>query len=180
MPIRTGSTATKRWPRLCEQLSCQLVSGCSRLPRQSRAPVASIFVACAWYCRCSARRDKGNANIRPSYGSVASVRCGRTARPLRLGQAATPKTWWTKARWAGMSSLGTARTCPFASVAMASTPARVRSPSGPKALKAEHRPCSALDAAVVLLDQVVQPLPAAVPDERQSLPSRFISCSAPG
>ena len=31
------------------------------------------------------------------------------------------------------------------------------SPSGPKALKAEHRPCSTLDPAVVLLDQVVEP-----------------------
>ena len=27
-------------------------------------------------------------------------------------------------------------------------------PCGPKALKAEHRPCSALDAAVVLLDRI--------------------------
>ena len=37
------------------------------------------------------------------------------------------------------------------------------SPSGPEVLKAEHRPCSALDPAVVLLDQVVEPLPTPVP-----------------
>ena len=43
------------------------------------------------------------------------------------------------------------------------------SPSGPEALKAEHRPCSALDPAVVLLDQVVEPLPAAVPGEAPQL-----------
>jgi hypothetical protein len=43
---------------------------------------------------------------------------------LSAEQAARPN----KARWAGMSSLGTARTCPFASIAMVSTPARVRRP----------------------------------------------------
>ena len=46
--------------------------------------------------------------------------------PLSFDQAARPKTWWTKARWAGMSLAGTARTCPLASIAIASTPASVR------------------------------------------------------
>ena len=31
-----------------------------------------------------------------------------------------------KGRWAGLSSLGAARTCPLASIAIASTPANVR------------------------------------------------------
>ena len=58
-------------------------------------------------------------------GSVALA--DRTsAGPLSFTQAASPKIWWTKARWAGMSSPGTARTCPLASIAIASTPARVR------------------------------------------------------
>ena len=46
--------------------------------------------------------------------------------PLPSDQTARPKTWWTKARWAGMSLAGTARTCPLASIAIASTPASVR------------------------------------------------------
>ncbi len=41
-------------------------------------------------------------------------------------QVARPKTWWTKARWAEMSLTGTARCCPLASIAMASTLASVR------------------------------------------------------
>jgi hypothetical protein len=52
-----------------------------------------------------------------------------------------------------------ARTCPFAGVAMASTPAQGAS-SGREALKAEHRTGSVFDPTVVLLDQVVEPLPA--------------------
>ena len=51
---------------------------------------------------------------------------GRAARRLRPAQAARPKIWCTKARCAGMSPLGTARTCPLASIAIASIPASVR------------------------------------------------------
>jgi hypothetical protein len=46
--------------------------------------------------------------------------------PPPLGQAARPKIWCTKARWAGRSLVGTARTCPLPSIAMASMPASVR------------------------------------------------------
>src|SRR3712207_1155337 len=42
-------------------------------------------------------------------------------------------------------------------------------PSGPEALKAEHRPGSALDPAVVLLDRVVQPAAAPVAREAPEL-----------
>src|SRR5215217_7225956 len=51
---------------------------------------------------------------------------GRAARRLRPAQAARPKIWCTKDRCAGMSSLGTARTWPLASIAIASMPASVR------------------------------------------------------
>ena len=51
---------------------------------------------------------------------------GRAARRLRPAQAVRPKICCTKARCAGMSSLGTARTCPLASIAIASMPASVR------------------------------------------------------
>ena len=51
---------------------------------------------------------------------------GRAARRLRPAQAARPKICCTKACCAGMSSLGTARTCPLASIAIASMPANVR------------------------------------------------------
>ena len=47
-------------------------------------------------------------------------------RPALSDQAARPKTRWTKARWAGLSFPGTARTCSLASIVTASTPARVR------------------------------------------------------
>src|SRR3954471_12403276 len=43
------------------------------------------------------------------------------------------------------------------------------SPRGPEALKAEHRPGLALNAAVILLDQVVEPAAAAVPGEAPEL-----------
>src|SRR4051812_36061799 len=43
------------------------------------------------------------------------------------------------------------------------------SPCGPEARKAEHRPGQALDAAVILLDQVVEPAAAAVPGEAPQL-----------
>ena len=46
--------------------------------------------------------------------------------PLPSDQTARPNTWWTRARCAGMSLAGTARTCPLASIAIASTPASVR------------------------------------------------------
>jgi hypothetical protein len=46
--------------------------------------------------------------------------------PSSSDQAARPKTRWTKARCAGTSLAGTRRTCPLASIAIASTPARVR------------------------------------------------------
>ncbi len=46
--------------------------------------------------------------------------------PASSDQAARPKTRWTKARCAGTSLAGTRRTCPLASIAIASTPARVR------------------------------------------------------
>jgi hypothetical protein len=42
-------------------------------------------------------------------------------------------------------------------------------PRRPEALETEHRPCPALDPAVVLLDQVVQPPPAPVADEAPQL-----------
>src|SRR4051794_8568871 len=42
-------------------------------------------------------------------------------------------------------------------------------PSRPEALKAEHRPGQALNAAVILLDPVVVPAPAAVPGEAPEL-----------
>src|SRR5215212_9685737 len=87
-------------------------------------------------------------------GSVALAGRGRTDRSFHLVQAARPKTWWTKARWAGMSLAGTARTCPLVSIAIASTPARVR-----RAVQKLPKPSmgsrSALDAPVVLLDPVV-------------------------
>ena len=51
---------------------------------------------------------------------------GRAARRLRPAQAVRPKICCTKARCAGMSPLGTARTCPLASIAIASMPASVR------------------------------------------------------
>src|SRR3954451_24734873 len=51
---------------------------------------------------------------------------GHAARRLRPAQAARPKICCTKARCAGMSPLGTARTCPLASIAIASMPASVR------------------------------------------------------
>jgi len=51
---------------------------------------------------------------------------GRAARRLRPAQAAKPKIWCTKDCCAGMSSLGTARTGPLASITIASMPASVR------------------------------------------------------
>src|SRR4051812_8973515 len=42
-------------------------------------------------------------------------------------------------------------------------------PSRPEALKAEHRPGQALNAAVILLDPVVEPAPAAVAGEAPEL-----------
>ena len=51
---------------------------------------------------------------------------GRAARRLRPAQAVRPKICCTKARCAGMSPRGTARTCPLASIAIASMPASVR------------------------------------------------------
>jgi hypothetical protein len=44
-----------------------------------------------------------------------------------------------------------------------------RPPRRPEALKAEHRPRSALHASVVLLDLVVEPAAAAVPGEAPEL-----------
>ena len=52
--------------------------------------------------------------------------CGRAPGLLRPDQAARPKSWWTKVRWAGRSLAGAARTWPLAGIAMASTPASVR------------------------------------------------------
>ncbi len=49
-----------------------------------------------------------------------------SAGPLSFNQAARPKTWWTKVRWADMASLGAARTWPLVSIAIASTPTKVR------------------------------------------------------
>src|SRR4051794_10224940 len=43
------------------------------------------------------------------------------------------------------------------------------SPRRPEARKAEHRPCLAFDAAVILLDPVVVPAPAAVAGEAPQL-----------
>src|SRR3954447_12270812 len=43
------------------------------------------------------------------------------------------------------------------------------SPRGPEALKAEHWPGQALHAAVILLDQVVEPAAAAVPGKAPEL-----------
>ena len=57
--------------------------------------------------------------------SVPSARRGRTARRPAC-HSETAETWCTKGSWAGMSLPGSARTCPLASIAMASTPARVR------------------------------------------------------
>ena len=52
-------------------------------------------------------------------------------------------------------------------------------PCGPEALKAEHRPGQALHAAVVLLDQVVDPAAPAVPGEAPQLaPARHLPESA--
>src|SRR5688572_10935010 len=59
-------------------------------------------------------------------GSVALAGHGRAEGPLRRDHAARPKTRWTKACCAGRSLARTARTCPSASIAIASTPARVR------------------------------------------------------
>src|SRR4051795_10110348 len=42
-------------------------------------------------------------------------------------------------------------------------------PSRPEALEPEHRPCLAFDAAVILLDPVVVPAPAAVAGEAPEL-----------
>jgi hypothetical protein len=42
-------------------------------------------------------------------------------------------------------------------------------PGGSEAPKARHRPGSALDAALVLLDRIVASLPAPVPGEAQKL-----------
>src|SRR5215213_3778225 len=42
-------------------------------------------------------------------------------------------------------------------------------PSRPEALEPEHRPCLAFDAAVILLDQVVEPAPAAMAGEAPEL-----------
>jgi hypothetical protein len=51
---------------------------------------------------------------------------GRAARRLRPAQAVRPKICCTKDRCAGMSPRGTARTCPLASITIASMPANVR------------------------------------------------------
>jgi hypothetical protein len=51
---------------------------------------------------------------------------GHAARRLRPAQAVMPKICCTKDRCAGMSPRGTARTCPLASIAIASMPASVR------------------------------------------------------
>jgi hypothetical protein len=59
-------------------------------------------------------------------GSVALAGHRHAGGPSCPGQAARPKSWWTKVRCAGMSSLGAARTCPLASIASASTPASAR------------------------------------------------------
>jgi len=52
---------------------------------------------------------------------------------------------------------------------MASTPARVCRALQNLPAVDKHRPCSALDPAVVLLDQVAEPLPAPVPGEAPQL-----------
>jgi hypothetical protein len=78
----------------------------------------------------------------------------------RPAQAAGPKGWRTKARRAGTSSLGAARTRPSASIASASTPARPA--SRPEAPEPRHGPRPALDAAVVLPDHAAVPAPAPV------------------
>ena len=59
-------------------------------------------------------------------GSVALAGLQASSGPLPSDQTARPNTWWTRARCAGMSLAGTARTCPLASIAIASTPASVR------------------------------------------------------
>jgi hypothetical protein len=67
---------------------------------------------------------------RREIAQYARFRCVRwpqaSSGPFSSDQAARPKAWWTKARCAGMSSLGTTRTCPLASIDMASTPASAR------------------------------------------------------
>ena len=72
------------------------------------------------------RRHGLTARLIAVEGSVALAADGRAAGPGCPGQAARPNTWWTKARCAGLSFAGTARTWPLASLAMASTPASVR------------------------------------------------------
>jgi hypothetical protein len=54
---------------------------------------------------------------RREIAQYARFRCVRwpqaSSGPFSSDQAARPKAWWTKARCAGMSSLGTTRTCPL-------------------------------------------------------------------
>ena len=67
-----------------------------------------------------------------------------------------------------MSFAGTARTWPLASIAIALDTGQ-GALCRPEAPKAQHGPGPALDAAVILLDQVIVPTASAMPDEAPQL-----------
>src|SRR3954471_10468624 len=89
---------------------------------------------------------------------------GRAARRLRPAQAVRPKICCTKDRCAGMSPLGTARTCSLGQHRHCFD-ASQRPLRRPEAPKAEHGLGQALDPAVVLLDPVIEPAPTPMPGE---------------
>jgi Transposase DDE domain group 1 len=125
----------------------------------------------AWIDRVHARR--------PPDGICCVGWLKANSGPPPSDQAARPNTSWTKARWAEMSLAGTARTCPLLSIAIASTPAKVRravqklpKPSIGRVRRLTRRwSCST---------RLFSHRPRRCRVKRHSSPSRFISRSAPG
>ena len=144
-------------------------------------PVARADVAVVHLADMQGRgRRRSRAGPRCCDGRSARRRTKARPRPRRgvplrwltvgeLGPAGLPirprgRTPGARRR-AGRACRWQARHAPVPSPASPSPPPGQGAPGGPKALKPEHRPCPALDPAVVLLDQVVEPLPAPVPGE---------------
>jgi Domain of unknown function (DUF4105) len=96
-----------------------------------------------------------------------------------IAHAARPNTWCTKARWAEMSLAGAARTCPLASIAIASTPARVRR-AVTKRLKPSMGRVRRLIRRWSCSTRLLSQRPRRCRVKRQSSPARFIARSAPG
>jgi branched-chain amino acid transport system substrate-binding protein len=121
--------------------------------------------------------EKGD--VKGFEGSVALAGRRRAAGARRPGQAATPKTRWTKARCAGRSLAGTTRTCPLVSIAMASTPASVR-----RAVQKPWKPSMGrvrrLTRRWSCSTRLSSQRPRRCCTKRHISPSRFISRIAPG